>query len=528
MRLLGTLRLLLLLLLIGSNVPSVLAHAALLSSEPADGAVIAEPPTQVVLRYSEPVSPVVLRLTTPEGATVNLIGARWRDDALVIPAPKGLWEGTYVVSWRVISQDGHPIGGSLIFSIGAKGGNVASVPSGRTWSLATSIWFLRVAFYLSLFLGVGGAVFLSWLVPNDQLRIERTVTLPLLAVFPVSVLSIGLLGIDALDAGWKGFWSLETWHAGLSSTYAGTAITACAASLFALSAQHFKKAVAKIVSAAAIALTGVAIAASGHAATAPPQFISRPAVFIHVVSLTIWIGSLLPLARLFLSSHPASGTALQRFSNWIPWPVGILIGTGVIISLLQLKPFGSLFTTPYGKVLLAKLTLVACLMVLAGYNRYRLTSRAISGDQRSIRTLVLSIGIELVLVAAILGTVALWRFTPPPRSLAPQLPPVSLHIHGQEAMAQVEITPGGIGINELSFGLMGLDQKPLVAKEVEVELSNPEAGIEPIRRHAKPIGNGLWSVCDLTIPKSGRWTLKLDILIDDFRSISLESLINVP
>jgi copper transport protein len=75
---------------------------------------------------------------------------------------------------------------------------------------------------------------------------------------------------------------------------------------------------------------------------------------------------------------------------------------------------------------------------------------------------------------------------------------------------------------------MGLDQKPLVAKEVEVELSNPEAGIEPIRRHAKPIGNGLWSVSDLTIPKSGRWTLKLDILIDDFRSISLESLINVP
>ncbi len=40
------------------------------------------------------------------------------DATLTIAVPP-LPDGTHVLSWRVISADGHPVGGSLIFSIGA-------------------------------------------------------------------------------------------------------------------------------------------------------------------------------------------------------------------------------------------------------------------------------------------------------------------------------------------------------------------------------------------------------------------------
>ena len=41
-----------------------------------------------------------------------------RDTVLTVDVPDTLAEGTYVVSWRVVSADGHPVAGALTFSVG--------------------------------------------------------------------------------------------------------------------------------------------------------------------------------------------------------------------------------------------------------------------------------------------------------------------------------------------------------------------------------------------------------------------------
>ena len=94
------------------------AHAALVAVEPASGSMLASAPVAVELRFNEAVTP---------GAIQLIVGAgRARDDARVsasgetisVAMPPDLPQGTAVVSYRVISQDGHPVAGSVIFSIG--------------------------------------------------------------------------------------------------------------------------------------------------------------------------------------------------------------------------------------------------------------------------------------------------------------------------------------------------------------------------------------------------------------------------
>src|SRR3954454_17351903 len=114
-------------LLVFCGVDGALAHASLVGSEPRDGSMVAQPPDKVRLRFNEPVTPAVVRLIDAAGNT--------RDDALVhsggetieITVPSGLPAGTQIVSYRVISADGHPVAGTMVFSVGM--GKPTAAPS---------------------------------------------------------------------------------------------------------------------------------------------------------------------------------------------------------------------------------------------------------------------------------------------------------------------------------------------------------------------------------------------------------------
>src|SRR5262249_13266301 len=96
------------------------AHASLVKAVPADGAGVPLPPATVTLSLHEPGSPPVRRLIGPDGAPIAPTAVTAEDTTVTISAPPALRRGTHVLSWRVISADGHPVGGSLLFSIGAR------------------------------------------------------------------------------------------------------------------------------------------------------------------------------------------------------------------------------------------------------------------------------------------------------------------------------------------------------------------------------------------------------------------------
>jgi copper transport protein len=91
------------------------AHASLLRSSPDDDGMVAKAPARFELTFNEPVSPLVLKLVMPTGGAISLGKYTLQGETLSIEAPPDLGNGTYALSWRVISTDGHPVGGSVVF-----------------------------------------------------------------------------------------------------------------------------------------------------------------------------------------------------------------------------------------------------------------------------------------------------------------------------------------------------------------------------------------------------------------------------
>jgi copper transport protein len=503
-----------------------LAHAALVASDPADGAVLAKAPTELSLTFDEPVSPLILKLVEPDGSTVSLGEPRLDGNRVVLAAPSSLGTGSYVLSWRVISEDGHPVGGAVVFSIGMpSGGAAAEATEAIDWPLRGAIWFCRVLIYIGLFAGAGGAFFLTWFAGGAR-PMRRFIAGASVAGFVAALLSLGLLGADALDLGLISLAEPKVWATALSTSYALTVLFASLAVLAALWALYSRTPGGpRVASALAMLGAGLALASSGHAATADPQWLMRPAVFVHAMAVAFWIGALAPLAGLFASRDPVARPALRRFSAIIPYTLAALLAAGIVLAIVQVGHFPALVSTAYGRVLLVKLVLVALLLILAAFNRWRLTKPALAGEARAGRSFIRSVTGEIVLVTAILCTVALWRFTPPPRALADaaQVPPVSVHIHAERAMASLTVSPGRAGLVSVSAFIVGGDLDPLDAKEVTLSFSMPSAGIEPIRREARKLDAGQWRVDGLRLPVAGRWAVSVDILISDFESVTLKS-----
>jgi copper transport protein len=272
---------------------------------------------------------------------------------------------------------------------------------------------------------------------------------------------------------------------------------------------------------------GLALALSGHASAASPQWLTRPSVFVHGMATAFWVGALVPLALIVREKRGASLPIVQRFSDWAVPAVGLMVSAGLILSIVQLETPAFLLTTDYGRVFLAKMVAVVCLLGLAGLNRQRLTP-ALGLKEAGSRHLLRSIMAEIGLAVVILGLVATWRFTPPPRALA-VLPaePVKMHIHAPAAMVELTLAPGRIGPATASLSLMTGDFGTLDPKEVTVTLAKPDAGIEPMQRRAARTPDGTWRVEGLVLPVPGRWQVRVDVLVSDFEKATLEDTVEI-
>jgi copper transport protein len=518
---------LLALLIVLAHCTDALAHASLIKAEPADGAVLPAPPAALTLTFNEPVSPLVFRLLDPGGNALTLSGVTADSATVTIGPNEPLQRGTHVLSWRVISADGHPVGGALMFSIGAPSGPPAAAanqPSDQ--SVRAALWVAKVILYLGLFVGAGGAFFRAWLADLETQTARSAIAAALAAGLVAAATSIGLQGLDALDLRLPALAQRLVWETGISTAYGSTAVTAAVAIVLGLSASAARsQRIARGFALLGLVLVGTALSLSGHASTAAPALISRPAVFLHGVCVAFWIGALLPLLASLRAA--GGGRELERFSRAIPLPLLVLAASGLWLAFVQLGRVDALWTTSYGQVLACKLGAVCILLGLAAGNRYWLVPRFQGKGAASARLLAMSIAAELLVAVVILGLVALWRFTPPPRALA-LAAPISIHLHGEKAMAQIEIERADGRAGHASIMVLDGAFQPFAVKEVTLVLASPAAGIERIRRAAAHTQENIWSIDDLRIPLAGRWNVSVEILVNDFEKVTVEDAVALP
>ena len=168
-RLLAALALALLALLVAAAPAQ--AHAELISSDPADGAVVDTAPDAVTLTFTEPVLLTSQEISVFDAAGDPVSSApRTAGDDVVISLPDAatLTDGTYVVSWNVLSTDGHPIAGTLTFSVGVPSTTVVHPPRPSTSSPTVTVVrdVLAAVTYVGLLLAAGLAFFVALVLPR--------------------------------------------------------------------------------------------------------------------------------------------------------------------------------------------------------------------------------------------------------------------------------------------------------------------------------------------------------------------------
>ncbi|WP_421760616.1 copper resistance CopC/CopD family protein [Devosia sp.] len=494
---------------------AALAHASLISASPAQNTVLANAPTQFVLTFNEPVSPLALTLVAPDGSKTTLAEFKLVDSAIEVAVPAGIGNGTFALSYRVISTDGHPVAGSVIFSVGAPSRGAAGADQAVDWVLRTAIWAVRVLVYLGLFFGVGSVAFRRWMQP-EGIDAQRPGRVALAGGLVAAPLAVGLQGLDALGLPLAAIVDPSVWAIGFSTSLGPAMTIGFVAMALAALAEWRGGGIGRVLALVALIGVGVALAVTGHAGAAEPQWLTRPAVFVHAVGIATWAGALLPLFAALHGPVP-DVAALRRFSRWIPVALLPLIVAGAVLAVIQVGRPSALIETAYGQVLLAKLVLLAGVFALAVYNRLRLTGPVLAGDAVATRRLVRTIAVEAVLIVLVLSVAALWRFTPPPRALAlVEAAPLSLHIHTDAAMGEVTFASGATGETSADIVLMTGDFGPLEAKALTLVASNPAAGIEEVKYPAVKQDDGSWRVAPLQIPVPGTWTIRLDIRVSDF------------
>ena len=429
------------------------AHAALLKTFPTASAEVDTRPAEVRLVFDEAVEPRFAIISVTDAAAHQQVdGAVHRSatnvDEIDVPL-KHVAEGWYLVFWRVISVDGHPVRGVFTFKVGPNPGPPPQfiVPSLSETATTPGLLTFRWLTFLSFMTAVGLFVLRMVIARPVAARVAGTRLRALSVAFwialavafvatPVYVLvataqfairsvwSVGVLvPLMRVSAFGRGYLDLEL--------LLGLFAVAAAVALWLDRPERSTRSVAGLLSfwGALLAAGGALLApgASGHAAQTAPRPLALAFDWLHLAAGSVWLGGLVGLLVLW-GSLPAAEripglvVVVPRFSNVAFCSVMALLGTGVGASLLHLPTLASLWQTSYGKTIVAKAALLACAMLVASVNLLR-TKPALerqAGDvPAAARLLRRLVGVEAALVAGtVFAAAILSSLPPPPKELA--------------------------------------------------------------------------------------------------------------
>ncbi|HYD98899.1 MAG TPA: copper resistance protein CopC [Alphaproteobacteria bacterium] len=503
-----------------------LAHAALTGSEPADGAVAAAPPDAIVLRFNEPVAPVSANLSRHDGAAVALQPPRVEGGALRFHPAEPLAEGGYLLRWRVVSADGHPIGGALQFAVGAMPPEWR--PAAEADPREAAWWWAVVAVrglaYAGLLLAAGGGLFFALVPagpPSPELR--RGLTAALLLAAAAKILLPGLTGALLTLAAPAELLAAAPWRAGVATLGRGTAVTLLGLLLLlpALARMPLDRWPGRMLAGlgGAAALAGLSL--SGHAAAADPRWLATVAAALHALCAGFWAGALWPLLGV-LRREPAAARALRRFSTLAVGAVGLLVATGLLQAGLHLGGRLDLHG-PYGQLVVAKLLALATLLSIAVENKRALTPALAAGDATAAPRLARNIRSEIGFMAAVVAVTAALGATPPrqPGAHGHGAPvPVAATAAGEGIAARIAVSPGRAGHNTVTVALSDGRGQPLAVAEARLRLAAP-GGAEPLERALRMEAPGRYSLAGPELAVPGAWTLTVEALVSDFERRSL-------
>jgi copper transport protein len=403
---------------------AALGHVVLESSEPSTQSQVESPPTEITLRFSQPVaiSASAIEVLAPDGTVLSGAAAVTPDGRVVSAPVSRLARGSaYTVRWRATGEDGHSPAGVFTFGVG-----VAAPPpteavgaSGTTWRDDLARWALFAS--LALLIGplVVRLVVLRGAVP---LRAERGFHL-LGLVASILVIDVGIAAFVLRASNALQLPLADLPYADLQpfaeKTRFGIAFLVLTLGFGIVSALLL---VAWILDRlelrwpALVLSIGLAggLSLSGHQATEPnATWLAQAADWLHLVAASVWVGGLVSLAFLVWPLAPSlRRDAFLGFARLAIALVGAMVLAGAYLALQRLPEPSDLWETTYGRLLLVKLAIVAVALTWGAVHHLVVRPRLAAGNDSNVRPSLVgeaSVALVVLLVAAVLTNVA-----PPP------------------------------------------------------------------------------------------------------------------
>lgn len=522
------------LLAVGTAGPAA-AHATLIRSNPAEGAVLAAAPAKAVFTFDEAVSlpDQGVKVFDADGGTVEA-SATSQDTVITVDLPDRMARGTYVVTWRAVSGDGHPIAGSLTFSIGRPNAAVVAPDPADAESpkVSATLSAVQGVGYLGLFLAAGLTVFASMLLPRtiapgrSRTRIQGLAKTSAVVALVATALTIPLTVILQQGLGLDRVVDRDTWLEGSPSAMAGLVLLAVGFTLLGQNVGDDADRRTRWFALSGVALVVTAPALTGHTRAFSPEPLVVGTDILHVLAGSVWLGGLvgtaLTLPALAGREDDAAQT-LARFSTAAATVLVALTGTGLVLAWRILTSWENLFGTTYGRILLVKLAVVLVVVAVAGWNRFVLLPRVRATDRRRDRKSATSRVGGTVRVEAVLLVVALlltgFLVNKSPRAASANA------AEGRPAIQTAELgdldvratmTPGVRGRNTIRFRIQDSAGAPAALARlptVSIRSDDLDLGTVPVAR----AGAGTVTA-DVVLPAAGRVEVQVSLRRSKFEN----------
>jgi copper transport protein len=525
-----------LLAVVGAGSPAA-AHAELVGSDPAEGAVVDTAPETVTLIYNEPV-----RLTSQEIAVYDAggevvpssAGASGEEVRVTLTDAAALADGTYVVSWNVLSGDGHPISGALTFSVGAPSASVVAPPEAESSSAAVTVLrdALTVVTYVGLLLAAGLALFVvlvlprTWSGSESRARLRRLTTYAAGAgatgaVLQVPVASVYAQGLELGDVV-TGFDAGVVVNEVVSAALVVVGLGAVVRTLTDAAPGFLAGRVAG--TGAVVALAGPAFA--GHTRAYPPAPVMILWDVLHVTAGAMWLGGLVGLVltlRAMSGREVVAARTLSRFSTIASGLLLVVAGAGAFLAWRIVGSWSLLVGTTYGWLLLAKIAIAALVAAMGGWNRWRtlpaVRSASGFGDrERAARLVVRTVRVEAALLVVLLGvTGVLVNTSPRP---APVTPVSGTTGTGAATAGDLRVLavmdPQRVGSNTLLVQVQDAAGDPYDPPANPVVSLRTE-GLDVGEVTVTPIAAGTYRG-EVVVPRAGEWEVQVSIVLSRFEN----------
>ena len=438
------------------------AHNSLVSSDPADGAVLDAAPTQMTFQFdkSVPLDTVSVELIDATGVRTDVeqFAHGPSGDTEVIATLPALGAGEVTVRWRLVGPDGHPITGRISFSVAATATTTmpvttlagaptttpaaaapitAPAPTSQPPTVSSggdavfaepwttpgpARWLFRAVSYLAI-VAIAGIIATSAFVWEGAAHHRLLRQIVGYALATTAFLAFVQLLVIASDIEAAAPWSAWGGLSAAFDTDAGGALgirillVGVVAALLYVAVPITEHTRWLAAGGGTVLLLGT-WAFAGHSRSMRWPLLGIPLDIAHHAAAASWLGgiAIVGLIAARECSTEELTRVVRRFAQLAPICVGVIVATGLLQGVRLVGNPGRLFEADHGRYLVVKLLALGVMLWVADVNRRRVSGRfqnPTTATRLAVDNLRRAMATELGIGLAIIGITAAMVVSPP-------------------------------------------------------------------------------------------------------------------